>query len=371
MVFTYIENELLYLQGDWIQSNARKLLEELNAVKDFSYSKLDLNNILHIDTIGVVLILRFCFDQDKAFILSQDKPWYPFFTAIAQTSDEANIFAKKACVETELNDVFYRIGRLAANGLRDLLFALNFIGNLAYALGYQRKRVNEFISFKQRLAPYIENFNKLGTTALPIILLLSFIIGGVMAQQGALQLRSFGAEIYVVNLTGILICRELGVLLTAILIAGRCGSAITGELGVMQMQGEIAALKIMGLDIFRKLYLPRTIAILIAVPLLTLFANIAALFGASCISYFYSHISFKLFFYHLRNDLYYSTYFVGLAKAPFLALAIAIISIVESVKISGSSSALARYIISCVVKSIFSVIVIDALLAIIITHLGY
>lgn len=372
MIFTLIENDILYLQGAWIKENALTILKEPNSCKH-QYSKVSLDNITNLDTIGVMLICKIEQKQNIEANISTAKAWYPFFLEIKQTIQQASIF-KNHNTKTSMNKInsfFYKIGYLASNTIKDLIFSLNFIGALAFAILIPSKHTNHFISTKQRLTPYIANFNKLGTTALPIIMLLSFIIGGVMAQQGAFQLRRFGAEIYVVNLTAILIFRELGVLLTAILIAGRCGSAITGELGVMHMRGEISALKIMGIDEFKKLYLPRTIAILISMPILTLFANLFALLGAALITYIYSHISFTLFFSHLRNDLYYSTYFIGLLKAPFLALAISAISIIESLKVSGSSTALAKHIISCVVKSIFSVIVIDAFLAIAITYAGY
>lgn len=372
MIFTHIENNILYLHGAWTKENALIILEEI-IPKNQHYSKISLDNITSLDTIGAMLICKIEKIQNIEIISSTSKAWYPFFSKIEKDIEQAGIFKNHNVISTmnRANQFFYKIGYMASSAIKDTLFSLNFIGALTYTILRRKKNANHFITAKQLLTPYIANFNKLGTTAFPIIMLLSFIIGGVMAQQGAFQLRRFGAEIYVVNLTAILIFRELGVLLTAILIAGRCGSAITGELGVMHMRGEISALKIMGIDEFKKLYLPRTIAILIAMPILTLFANFSALLGASVITYIYSHISFTLFFSHLRNDLYYSTYFIGLIKAPFLALSIAVISIIESLKVSGSSTALAKHIISCVVKSIFSVIVIDAFLAIAITYAGY
>lgn len=372
MNFIYINNKILYLQGIWTKETALSILNELDTLKQ-CFEQLSIERIDSLDTIGAMLICKLQISYKAELIADVTKEWYSFFLETKQAVNNANIFSIQENLKKDsiLISLFYKIGCLANNSAKDIIFSLNFLGLLLSTILFKKPKKNQFINFKQRIAPYIVSFNKLGVTALPIIMLLSFIIGGVMAQQGALQLRNFGAEIYVVNLTAILIFRELGVLLTAILIAGRCGSAITGELGIMNMQGEIAALKIMGVDSFKKLYLPRTVAILVSLPLLTLFANLSALLGAAVVTNIYSHISFSLFFNHLRNGMYYSTYFVGLIKAPFLALFIAIISIIESLKVQGSSSKLANHIIACVVKSIFSVIVIDAILAIIISRVGY
>ena len=185
---------------------------------------------------------------------------------------------------------------------------------------------------------------------------MSTIVGAIVAQQGAYQLRYFGADIFVVDLVGILVLRELGVLMTAIMIAGRSGSAITAEIGSMKMREEVDALTVIGLNPVGVLVFPRLVALVIALPCLTIVANFAALGGAIVISYFYSNISPAAFIDRLRLVIDMSTIFAGLIKAPFMALIIGIIGSVEGLKVGGSAESLGLHVTASVVKSIFVVI---------------
>ena len=200
-------------------------------------------------------------------------------------------------------------------------------------------------------------------TAIPVILLMSSIVGGIVAQQGAFQLRYFGAEIFTVDLVGILVLRELGVLMTAIMIAGRSGSAITAEIGSMKMREEIDALTVIGLNPIGVLVFPRLVALVIALPCLTIIANFAAIGGAMLVADYYSGVSFEAFIDRLRSAIDLSTIFAGLIKAPFMALIIGVIAASEGMKVEGSAESLGRRVTSSVVKSIFVVIVVDGLFA--------
>lgn len=213
-------------------------------------------------------------------------------------------------------------------------------------------------------ASVVNQLDHMGVRAVPIIMLMSFLIGAIIAQQGAFQLRYFGAEIFVVDLVGILQLREIGVLLTAIMIAGRSGSAITAEIGSMKMREEIDALKVIGLNPIGVLVFPRLVALTIALPLLTIIANFSALFGAALVALAYSGITFDVFLGRLHEAVDYSSVASGMIKAPFMALIIGIVAAVEGMKVGGSAESLGRHVTASVVKSIFVVIFVDGLFAI-------
>lgn len=212
-------------------------------------------------------------------------------------------------------------------------------------------------------AAIVNQIDHMGVKAVPIITLMSFLIGAIIAQQGAFQLRYFGAEVFVVDLVGILQLREIGVLLTAIMIAGRSGSAITAEIGSMKMREEIDALKVMGLSPVGVLVFPRLVALTVALPLLTIIANFAALAGAAVVANAYSGITYDTFLSRLREAVDLSTVVSGMIKAPFMALVIGIVASVEGLKVGGSAESLGLRVTTSVVKSIFVVILMDGLFA--------
>lgn len=212
-------------------------------------------------------------------------------------------------------------------------------------------------------AAIVNQIDHMGVRAVPIIMLMSFLIGAIIAQQGAFQLRYFGAEVFVVDLVGILQLREIGVLLTAIMIAGRSGSAITAEIGSMRMREEVDALKVIGLNPIGVLIFPRLVALTVILPLLTIIANFAALGGAAFVAWLYSGITFEVFQSRLNQAIEMSTIASGMIKAPFMALVIGIVAAVEGLKVGGSAESLGQHVTSSVVKSIFVVILMDGLFA--------
>jgi phospholipid/cholesterol/gamma-HCH transport system permease protein len=202
-----------------------------------------------------------------------------------------------------------------------------------------------------------------GVRAVPIIVLMSFLVGGIIAQQAAFQLRYFGAAVFTVDLVGILTWRELAPLLTAIMVAGRSGSAITAELGSMRMREEIDALRVMGLDPVNVLVLPRVLALIIVLPLLSVLAAFASLGGAMLTLWFYVDITPVAFLDRLREAIDFSSFLSGLIKAPFMALTIALIACSEGMAVRGSAESLGTHTTASVVKSIFMVIVVDGIFA--------
>ena len=215
-----------------------------------------------------------------------------------------------------------------------------------------------------RSASMIKQMEYSGLRAVPIILLMSFLNGGILAQQSAFQLRFFGAEIFAVDLVGILALREVAILLTAIMVAGRSSSAITAELGSMQMREEIDALRVMGMNPINVLVLPRVVALILVLPLLTFLSDIMTLFGAMLTLWFYSDIPPHVFLTHLRIAIDFSTFFSGLFKAPFMALIIGLVACTEGMAVRGSAESLGRHTTAAVVKSIFTVVVVDGVFAV-------
>jgi phospholipid/cholesterol/gamma-HCH transport system permease protein len=200
---------------------------------------------------------------------------------------------------------------------------------------------------------------------LPIITLINFLVGCIVAQQSVFQLSRFGATGFSVELIGVLVLRELGVLLTSIMTAGRSGSAITAELGTMKMREEVDALFVMGLDPIEVLVLPRLIALILSLPLLTFAADMAGLFGGFLVCWGYAGMSPAIFLAQLKdNAIDMPTFLVGLIKAPFMALVIGSIAAMEGFAVEGSAESLGRHVTHSVVKSIFMVIVIDGFFAI-------
>ncbi|MEL6200790.1 MAG: ABC transporter permease [Pseudomonadota bacterium] len=251
------------------------------------------------------------------------------------------------------------IGRGVIGMADDAVAALHIFG--AAVQGSQMKRGH---GSRMSWAPIASQVDKMGVQAIPIIVLMSTIIGAILAQQGAFELGQFGAEIFVVDLVGIITAREIGVLLTAIMVAGRSGSAITAEIGSMKMREEVDALTVIGLNPIGVLVFPRLVALAIALPMLTMVANVSAMLGALFVCTLFLGITPESFFDRAHFAIEIKDVLAGLAKAPVMAMFIGIIASVEGMKVGGSAESLGRSVTSSVVKVIFVVIVVDGLFAI-------
>ncbi len=215
-----------------------------------------------------------------------------------------------------------------------------------------------------RLTSVVHHLDRVGWQAVPIILLITFLIGAIIAQQGIFHFRKFGADVYVVDMVGILVLREVGVLIVTVMVAGRSGSAYTAELGSMRMREEVDALRTMGFDPVEVLILPRVIALVIAVPILTFLGSMAALYGGGLVCWLYGDISPDIFLARLKEAISIDHFQVGMIKAPFMALVIGVVACVEGLQVKGSAESLGIQTTSSVVKSIFLVIVLDGVFAI-------
>jgi len=258
-----------------------------------------------------------------------------------------------------------QLGQQVVDAFRQGHDLLGFFGALVVtALGTLRR------PGRIRFVSFVHHLEQAGLNALPIVGLLAFLIGVVVAYQGVDQLRRFGAQIFTVNLLGISVLREMGILITAILVAGRSGSAYTAQIGTMQVNEEVDAMRTLGLDPIEMLVLPRILALVVALPLLTFFADIMAVLGGGIMSMMLIDLTVPRFLRQLQEAVGLWTFWVGIIKAPVFAFLIGMVGCFEGLRVRGSAESLGRLTTRSVVESIFLVIVFDALFSILFSRLG-
>lgn len=221
-----------------------------------------------------------------------------------------------------------------------------------------------------RFTSLVHHMEKVGFDALPIVGLLAFLIGVVLAYQGADQLARFGAQIFTVNLLGISVLREMGILITAIIVAGRSGSAFTAQIGTMQVNQEVDALRTIGLDPVEVLVLPRVLALVLVMPLLVFYANIMALLGGGVMVWVLLDIGPDAFIRQLHHAININAFLVGMVKAPIFAFVIALVGCFEGLRAGGNAEAVGSQTTRAVVEAIFLVIVLDAAFSVFFSVIG-
>lgn len=242
---------------------------------------------------------------------------------------------------------------------------ISFLGEVLLRFAYGVVRPPRW-----RTAALVSQMEETGFHAIPIVMLMSFLIGIVLAFQGASQLRQFGAEVFVVDLIAISILRELGILLTSIIVAGRSGSAFTASIGSMKVREELDAMRTLGLDPIEVLVLPRVIALVIMLPILGFIANISGLFGGALMSWIELGVSPSMFITRLQENTDIWHLAIGMIKAPFFAAIIATVSCWQAMQVQGSADSVGRHTTTSVVQAIFLVIVADAVFSIFFAELG-
>ena len=359
------DGERFVVRGDWrnhgINAAVLASLAKLEAAGAGGAVQIDVTGLADIDTTGAWLLRRLMAAKQSqgrdVALVGADRALEEL---IAVLPEQAPMPVADASADGPLFErVFAPLGKLVWELGSDFLSAMHILGSAVRGAQMKFGRGGGVSP-----ASVVTQIDHMGVRAVPIIVLMSFLIGAIIAQQGAFQLRYFGAEIFVVDLVGILQLREIGVLLTAIMIAGRSGSAITAEIGSMKMREEIDALTVIGLNPVGVLIFPRLVALTIVLPLLTIIANFAALYGAAIVALTYSGITFDTFLSRLHEAIDHTSVASGMIKAPFMALAIGIVAAVEGMKVGGSAESLGRHVTSSVVKAIFAVILMDALFAI-------
>ncbi len=257
------------------------------------------------------------------------------------------------------------LGRGADDAWRDTLDIVAFVGRAASLIGHALIHPRTI-----RLAAISRHISEAGIHALPIVGLMAVMISIVIGYQSIAQLRPFGGEEFTVNLVAVSVLREMGVLITAIMVAGRSGSAFTAEIGVMKMREEIDALNVMGIDPLQVLVVPRLIGLIIALPLLAFFSDIMGLLGGAMISLSLLDVSPLQYLDRVRKAVDGWDLFVGLFKAPIFAFFIGVIGCMHGLRVTGSAESVGQETTRAVVKAIFLVIVLDALFSILFEQLG-
>lgn len=264
-----------------------------------------------------------------------------------------------------LGDRLETFGKTILRGARAAVELMSFLGQVMATLGGILIRPRRL-----RLTSLVHHCQEVGLNAVPIVALMAFLIGVVLAFQGSAQLRQFGAEVFVVDLIAISILRELGILLTAIIVAGRSGSAFTAAIGAMKMREEIDAMRTLGLDPVTILVVPRVLALMLMLPALGFIADISGLVGGAVMSWIELGVSPAVFQLRLVGNTDVWHFGVGMIKAPFFALIIGIIGCYEGMMVGGNAESLGRLTSTSVVLSIFMVIVMDALFSVFFAVVG-
>ena len=360
---------IVVVSGDWtIQCSARgeDVLNLFQPESSISSVTIDLAGVQNFDTAGAWLIsrLRRKLESDGLAVNMTNLSATSKQLIAAVSSYEVPESVPQITRSSPF-DIFEYIGRLMVTAVRDIGQSLHILGVLTGIVG-----IGFFKPKRLRINAIFSHFYKMGVDAVPIVLLLSFLIGAILSQQAGFYLQKFGADIFIVDLIGVLVLRELGVLLTAILIAGRSGSAFTAEIGSMKMREEIDALNVFGLSVAEVLILPRMFALIIALPVLTLFSDLAAITGGLVTAWFFLDISPSSFVTQIQEKIAVGEFIVGLVKAPVMGAIIAIIASVEGMKVTGSTESLGHQTTQSVVKSIFMVILVDGIFAIFFGSIG-
>lgn len=257
------------------------------------------------------------------------------------------------------------VGRTTVDGVRELAALLSFVGEITLTAARNVWRPRRF-----RIVSLTNQVERAGLNAIPIIVLMTFLIGVVIAYQGSVQLRRLGFEILTIDMLAITVLRELGVLLTAIMIAGRSGSAFTAEIGSMKINEEIAAMQTLGLDPIEVLVLPRIAALVIALPILTVFADGVGLLGGAAMAVVSMDMNTTQFMVRLGEAATPAHFVVGLVKAPAFAFIIGVVGCFEGLRVSGGAESVGSMTTRSVVLSIFLVIMVDAAFSIMFAAIG-
>jgi phospholipid/cholesterol/gamma-HCH transport system permease protein len=294
---------------------------------------------------------------------------------VGMSASDGRLFAKVSAGEQKMTPLPKRhdtvtatlesVGRTMAAVTADIVLFTQMAGSLIVAFLRVVAKPTRF-----RFTSMVNHLERVAWNAVPIIMLITFLIGAILAQQGIFHFRTFGADIYVVDMVGVLVLREVGVLIVCIMVAGRSGSAYTAELGSMKMREEIDALNVMGFDAVEVLILPRIFALIIAVPVLTFLGSMAAMYGGGIVAWLYGGIDPTVFLSRLHDSISVKSFAVGMIKAPFMAIVIGLVACVEGLQVKGSAESLGAKTTDSVVKSIFLVIVLDGLFAIFFASVG-
>ncbi len=356
--------------GAWTAAHSRTLEDRLAAVaQQISTARnlaINMSGVRELDTLGAWLLerlIRRCNDRKiEVQFLDLPERYRGLFDQVGRVNRQA---AEATPRKNKLLASLEWIGQSAITLYAEVVAFLEMLAALSFAGARVLAQPRSF-----RITSAVYHLYRVGWQAIPIIFLITFLIGCIIAQQGFFHFRKFGADAYVVDMVGILVLREIGVLIVSIMVAGRSGSAYTAELGSMKMREEIDALRMMGFDPVEVLILPRAVALVVALPILAFLGAAAALFGGGLVAWLYGGMSPQIFIARLHEAVSVTHFEVGMIKAPFMALMIGLVACSEGLRVKGSAELLGLRTTNSVVKSIFLVIVLDGVFAVFFASIG-
>jgi phospholipid/cholesterol/gamma-HCH transport system permease protein len=360
----------LIVAGDWIVAEAPRLeglLKNLS-VGDAREAEIDGSGIDLMDSAGAWLLLRTKRSMESGgrkianFVIPER------YSALVDTIDHGASETTDGLhhPRPSLTHFLERIGRAMLGAFRQAYDLTGFLGRVTV-------ETSEAILAPRRELPFpalIHQIEETGLTALPIVGMLAFLLGIVLAYQGADQLRRFNAQIYTIDFLGVGFLRELGGLVTAIIVAGRSGSAFTAQIGSMRVNEETDAMQTIGLNIAEILVVPRVLGLMIALPILTFFADIVGIIGGMVMTYFDLGITIPAFMRELEGAITLKTLLVGLVKAPVFAFVIALVGCFEGMRVEKNAASVGLLTTRAVVESIFLIIALDAGFSVLFSVLG-
>lgn len=359
------EGRLLMLSGALTVRTLATIDEQLTSLPPKTTS-IDMSAVSMLDTAGawaiVTLQHRMTGGGFAADVTGADPRQMDLLGTVADAFPET---PETRATTITLQDRLELVGRGVVSGLVFLMELTGFLGIFLARLGRVFLHPREF-----RLTSLVHHSHEVGLRAVPIVSLMAFLIGVVLAFQGSAQLRQFGAEVFVVDLIAVSILRELGILLTAIIVAGRTASAYTAAIGSMKMREEIDAMQTLGIDPAMALFVPRILALLLMLPILGLIANVMGLLGGGIMSWIELGISPAMFQTRLIDGTGTSHLLVGMVKAPVFAIIIGVVGCHAGMKVGSDAESLGRMTSSAVVTAIFAVIVADALFSVFFAQMG-
>ncbi len=362
------DKQTLYCHGDWLIRQSVVIGHQIQGLHILpeSVSFIDVSAVSLLDTTGALLILEFkaahSADGRSCELVGVSEHLQ---TLLDLVEDERIASQKKTTFNHPEHNDFYVIGKNAIRRYRQWLSILAFIGELLVVLGKNLSRPLHLAWHS-----IIENIDRSGFRALPIIGLMSFLIGLVLAYQLSTQLQTYGADIFVVDITGIAILREFAPLITAIVMAGRTSTSFAALIGTMKINEELDALNTMGITPMSYLIVPRIIATLVIMPLLVVWADIFGIFGSMFMSKVTMGISYVSFIDRFHHEVSATEYVLGLVKTPCFGLIIAGVGCLQGLLVGDSADSVGVQTTKAAVQAIFTVIVADAAYSIIFSWMG-
>ena len=343
------------LKGDWVSVGLGSAPDRLErALKGCRAKALKLDGLGRMDTAGAFAVQQ-ATGLNASAVSGRDDVARLMELVAAATPEEKHVRTKRP---HPVNAMLVRAGMGVEKVFLDLYHTAAFVGRLMISLGHLALHPSRF-----RGAAVVSLMERAGLDALPIVAVTNFFVGATIAFLGATLLAQFGGQVFSVELVGIGVLREFGVLVTAIILAGRSASSFAAELGAMKMNQEVDAMSTMGVDPFDALVIPRFVAMLTMMPLLTFVAMIAGMAGGMCVIWGVLNLSPNFFFQRLLENVGPSQFWIGIVKAPVMAVVIAAIGCRQGLEVGGDVEQLGRRVTTAVVQSLFSIILLDAMFA--------